>query len=220
MSLSLATLTVPAIPVVLPLSSRDIGLADSGNYYVATTAAPGTGIIGFATTTTFIIGSANPYLYLYNPGPATIYPAFLRLQMTAAMVGSGNVRFEHTLEQFNKQTTIATALSPLNTNPSSPNKSNAVLSVGANVCNAITGTNRLLGNGLFRNSIGIINDTYQFNFGQTAIEPVTIVATYMNISLPFVQPVIPPGWNWSVLFWSAGTSTGPTFEVDFGFFEK
>lgn len=220
MSLSLATLTVPAIPVVLPLSSRDIGLADSGNYYTATTVAPGTGIIGFATTTTFAVAQANPYLYLFNPGPATIYPATLKLQLTVVPTLSQFMRFEHTIELGNKQTTVATVLSPLNTNPSSSNKSNAVLSVGANVCNAPGGTNRLLGNGLFRNSIGVVNDTYQFTFGQTAIEPVGIVATYMNISLPFVQPVIPPGWGWSVVFWATGTTAGPTFEVDLGFFEK
>ena len=212
--------TVPPYPVILPLTSRDIGLADAGDMYTATTAAPATGVIGFATTTTFAIGQANPYLYMYNPGPNTIYPALLKLQLTVVPTASTFMRFEHTLEQGNKQTTIATALTPLNVNPSSPNKSLAVLSVGANVCSAPGGTNRLLGNALFRNSIGIVNDTYHFNFGQTAVEPVGIVATYMNLSLPLTQPIIPPGWNWSVVFWATSTSAGPTFEVDLTYFEK
>jgi hypothetical protein len=65
-----------------------------------------------------------------------------------------------------------------------------------------------------------VNDTYHFNFGQTAVEPVGIVATYMNLSLPLTQPVIPPGFCWSVIFWATSTSAGPTFEVDFSYFEK
>lgn len=212
---------IPTLAVVLPLTSRDIGLADQGDAYVVTSGVPGTGIIGFATTTTFAIGEANPYLYLYNPGPATIYPAYLRMQLTVVPTASTNMRFTHTLDVGNKQTTIATALTPKPVNPASVNSSKAAISIGANVCNAPSTTTReILGSQLYRNSIGIVNDTYTMNFGQTSIEPLAVVATYMHLSFPYVQPVIPPGYNWSVVFWAPSTSAGPTLEVEMGYFEK
>jgi len=221
--MSLALL--PSLPTVLPLTSRDLGLADIGSYFVATTGVPGTGIIGFATTTTFAIGEANPYLYLYNSGSANIYPVYLRLQLTVIPTGSTNMRFTHTLDGPGNKVTAAaptsTALAPLNVHPLFPNSSKALISVGANVVNAPNvGTRRILGSQLFRNTIGVVNDTYQFNFGQASLEPVNLSATYSNISYAFAQPVIPPNYNWSIVFWSPTTSAGPTFEVEIGYLEK
>jgi hypothetical protein len=221
----MALALTPTIPTVLPLTSRDIGLADIGNYYVATTGVPGTGIIGFATTTTFAIGEANPYLYLYNSGQSTIYPAYLRLQLTVVPTASTNMRFTHTVDGPGNKVTAAaptsTALVPQNVHPLFANTSKALISVGANVVNAPNaGTRRILGSQLYRNSIGIVNDTYQFNFGQASLEPVNLSATYSNINYAFAQPVIPPNYNWSVVFWAPSTSAGPTFEVEIGYFEK
>jgi hypothetical protein len=216
----MALSTIPTLPVVLPLTSRDLGLADQGNYFTALTPTPGTGIIGFATTTTLVIGEANPYLYLYNAGPATIYPSYLRLNLTVAGAGSGATRFDHTVDVGNKQTTVGTALTINNTNIGSNVASRALISVGINVCNAPSTGRRVLGNQSYRPTIGIVNDVYQFNFGVTTVEPIAPVATLCNFSYSYAQPVIPPGYNWSVVFWSAGTSSGPTFEVELGYFEK
>ena len=212
--------TIPTLPVVLPLTSRDVGLADQGNYFTAVTPTQGTGIIGFATTTTLAIGEANPYLYIYNSGPATIYPAYLRLNLTVVPTASTNMRFTHTIDVGNKQTTVATALTPNNTNIGSNIQSRALISVGANVVNSPGNGRRILGAQLYRPSIGIVNDVYQFNFGQASLEPFPIAATLCNASFAFGQPVIPPGYNWSVVFWAPSTSAGPTFEVELGYFEK
>jgi hypothetical protein len=214
-------LVTPTSPIVAPITGgRDTVIADQGAYYTTLTATQGTGIIGFATTTTLAIGEANPYLYLYNAGPLTIYPIYLRLNLTVVPTGSTNMRFSHTIDVGNKQTTVATALAPQNCNMGSINASKALVSVGANVCTAPGAQRRFLGAQLFRPTIGIVNDIYQFNFGQASLEPFQQVATFSNFSYAFGAPVIPPGYNWSVVFWAPSTSAGPTFEVELGYFEK
>src|ERR1700674_77821 len=68
--------------LVAPLTGRDTGLADAGAVFVALTPTPGTGIVSFATPTTFAVGELNPFVSIINGGNLNIYPLYCRFHVT------------------------------------------------------------------------------------------------------------------------------------------
>src|SRR5258708_4579 len=117
-------------PVVTPLLSRDTVAADQGNYYVAISPTPGTGIANTATVeTTLAQAETSPYLSVYNGSlSANIYPLYLRLTTTAAQAVATVMRFTLTIDQGNRITTQPAAAGVLtinNVNMGSPNNSAA-----------------------------------------------------------------------------------------------
>src|ERR1700694_3443534 len=98
---------------VTPLLSRDTVTADLGNYYVAVSPTPGTGVVETASITTFAGAETAPMMTVYNgstvANPVFIYPLYLRLTITQANAGGLTQRFTLTIDQGNRVTTCAAA---------------------------------------------------------------------------------------------------------------
>lgn len=206
---------------VASLTSRDLTTADLGFDYTALTPTPGTGIIGHAAPTTF--DQTKAYLLCYNPGPLTVYPKFLRLHDTVISAGGTGVMYwTQVLDLGNRFSSGGTALTPNNVNPISTNKSKAIITVGAVVCSANTNASVTLSNFSFRGAaIDVVQDRYEFQWGaNTPSSNFLQGATYINSAQGFGAVIVPPGYSFLIHEWQAAQSTGPTFEVEFGYTEK
>lgn len=210
-------------PIVSDVLARDTQAADSGNYFVALTPTPGTGIIGHAAPTTF--DQTKAYLLVYNSGNANIYPMYLRLHTTVISAGdsTGPIFWTQVLDTGNRFSSGGTALTPNNTNYGSANKSSAVITVGAVVCTANSSLSRTVAHKTFRpGTIDVVHDQFIFYWGAAVMAapqllPTSTASTYAE---SFAPVVIPPGGSFLIHEWAAAQSTGPTLEVEFGYVEK
>ncbi len=208
--------------LVAPSISRDTVAADQGYYFTAST-VPGTGIIGHATSTTFV--ETKAIFYVYNGGSATIYPTYLRLTMTTIPVGNTMQQFTTVLDQGNRFGSGGTVLTGVNTNINSPNTSLAQITIGAAVLTAATANRRLVSHRPFRPTvIGVAGDVYQFSWGSgLLVDPSalpiegTLRAHIMYVMSPLV---IAPGTSMAIHTWGATYSTGAIYEYEFGYVEK
>jgi hypothetical protein len=209
-------------PIVAGLVGGNQEVADQGNAYVAITPTPGTGIIGFATSTTLAIGEVNPDFVVYNPGPNTIYPIYLRVRISAVSTSSATCKYTQFMDQGNNVSTFATLLTKNNTNPTSPNISQAVIAVGANVRTlANNGSLRIVCHQQLRGTIDVVHDTYGFFWGTPDIGcSQSIVATVMEIDKCYQAMAIPPGWLFGLTHWDGAQAAAPTAEYEFGYVEK
>ncbi len=218
--------------VVAPILNRDVVAADQGNYFVAVSPTPGTGIANTVTAeTTLAQAEVAPYISVYNGSSnLNIYPLYIRLTCTAAQAVATLMRFTLTLDQGNRITTMPAAAGILtinNVNMGSANKSQAQIMAGTGiVAAAASSQRRIVGNQSFRNGgvINVVGDVYQFNFGSTEqIDPMSLVETgtaICNITYGFAPMVIGPNQNFMLLQWATGQTTAPAFEIEMGFLEK
>lgn len=207
--------------LVSDVSARDTALADLGAFYTALSPTPGTGIIGHAAPTTF--DQTKAYLLVYNAGSSNIYPMYLRLHDTVISAGGTGVMYwTQVLDTGNRFSSGGTVLTPKNSNFGSTNKSGAIITAGAVVCSANTGASNTLSNFSFRGAaIDVVQDRYEFQWGVPTVSSNFLQgATYINSSQGFPPVVIPPGASFLIHEWQAAQSTGPTFEVEFGYVEK
>lgn len=205
----------------MPLGSvREFGLADEGSYFTAISPTAGTGIIGHAAPTTF--DELKPYLVLYNGGANRIYPQFLRLYETVASVGGARVQFTVALDQGNRYSSAGTALTKNNVNMDSTYSTGATITAGAVVATAASSSRRLIGNYPVRGTIDIIEDVYELTFGgfgaQTSNHSRVATVGAHGVTLPPV--VVGPGQSLLIHQWAGSQSTGPTWEVVFGYVER
>ena len=210
-------------PLIVSTVGGNTEAADLGRVYVAMTPTPGTGIIGFATSTTLAIGSINPDFYLYNPGPLTIYPLYARQHITVVSTASVVTQYTQFLDVGNRITSAAitaTALTINNTNMASPNRSNAVAYVGANTLAANTSQWRLVAQSNYRGTIDVVHDTYGFMWGTPDLgASVSIAATVMEINRVYAPIASLPGMCFGITHWSASQSAAPTAEWEFCYLE-
>ncbi len=221
--------------VVNALLNRDTVAADQGNYFVAVSPTPGTGILETASISTFALAEAAPVLSVYNgstvANPVNIYPLYLRLTVTQANAGGLTTRFTLTVDQGQRVTTAPAASGTLTINNShigSANRSQAQIYAGTGlVCAAATSQRRIIGNQSFRNGgvVSVIGDVYQFNFGSTEqVDPMSLVETgtaICNITYGFAPVVIGPNQNFQVQGWAASQgATQHGYEIEFGFIER
>ena len=209
---------------VATFSAGNYGLSDLGASFVAITPTPGTGIIGHAAPTTF--DETKPYLTLFNNGTLTIYPAYLILHLTVVSVANTRTQFTMALDGGGvaRRTSAGTGATINNTNMASAVSAGAQVYVGAVVASAVTASRRLLGTRVVRAAIGVVEDTIAFTWGAsgTVLSPglITSGTAIAHTSHGFGPVAIGPGQNFLVHQWSASQSTGPTFEVEFGYYER
>ncbi len=209
--------------LISPSLSRDTVAADQGYYFSAST-VPGTGIIGHAVSTTFV--ETKAIFYLYNGGQsASVYPTYLRLTMTVLPVGNTMQQFTTVIDQGNRLSTSATALSPVNMNIASQNTSGAQINIGATVLTAASSNRRVVSHRAFRPTvIGVVGDVYQFSWGSGILQDPSALATdgtnRAHIMYVMSPLVIPPGNMMAIHTWGATYSTGATYEYEFGWVEK
>jgi hypothetical protein len=205
---------------VLPITGKEMFSADEGTYFTAISPTPGTGIIGHAAPTTF--DEAKPYLVLYNGGSRRIYPQFLRLHETVASVGGVIVQVTITSDVGNRRSSAGTAMTVSKSRLAGAVSSGAVVHQGAVIGTAATGARIIHDHIVFRNTIDIIGDTYEINFGgagggSTSTSRVATVADGSRTAAPVV---IEPGNSLCITQWVASQSTGPTWIATLGFIER
>lgn len=202
----------------LPLSSKDWGAAAEGSYFVAVSPTAGTGIIGHAAPTTF--DETKAYLLVYNGTSRNLYPQFLRLHSTVVSTAATRVQFTFTRDTGNLLSSGGTAATIASTNSefATPASSSVIITQGAVVCSAATSARALLGNFCLRGTIDVVEDTYNFVWGAPDGQvSASRAATVMDIAQPVPPTVIGPGKCLKVHQWAGSQSTGPTFEMVFGF---
>ena len=203
------------------ITNHDAAVADQGNSYVAITPTPGTGIIGFATSTTLAIGELNPDFVLYNPGPLTVYPLYARMHCTVVSTASTNLMFTQFVDVGNRITTTATSLTKSNTNPASTNSSAALISVGANVLSAATSSRKFTAHSWLRSTIDVVHDIYNFSWGSPTVAITGAqVATVQEFTKSFMPIAIPGGYLFGITHWNASQSAAQTLEWEFGYIER
>lgn len=206
-----------------PNTAKEINQAAEGSYYTAisgvTPGVPGTGIIGHAAPTTF--DETKPYLLVYNGNTSlSLYPQLLQLYATVASVGGARVQFTITRDVGNLLSSGGTTASIGNTSSESAGAATGVvITQGAVVAAAATGARVIVGNFAFRGTIDIIEDFYQFVWGAPdgTCGSTSRVATVADFSRALPPMRIGPGKCMKIHQWRASQSTGPTFEMVFGF---
>lgn len=218
--MSLSTATTP----FTLLTARDTVAADLGAYYTSST-VPGTGLIGHAVSTS--LTETKAMFVLYNPGPLTVYPQYLRLTMTVLPVGNTQQQFTVITDQQNRFSAFVAgnALNPVNQNLNNANGSLTQVSAGAITLTAPTVNRRIIGHRQFRPTvIGVVGDVYQFSWGSGELVDPSGLPTdgtarahiYYNSS----PIVLPPGSMMAIHAWGATFSTGATYEFEFAHIEK
>lgn len=218
------SLFTPSNPIVGSLlGDRDTGVAETGNYFTALTPTPGTGIIGHAAPTTF--DQTKAYFLLYNPGPLNVYPLYMRLHTTVVSAGdtTGPIFWTQVIDAGNRFSSGGTNLTPNSVNLASGPKSLSVITVGAVVCSANSGTSRTIGHNTFHpGTIDVLHDQYDFLWGAPQAVSFNLLptTTASHLAAVFAPVVIQPNSSFLIHQWAAGQSTGPTLEIEFGFIEK
>lgn len=220
--MSLASLSNPIVSSVS--GGREHQLADSGNYFMAVTPTPGTGVITGGSIQTF--AETTPYFVLFNNGPLNIYPMFLNLNVSVAGTTDSAATFlTVTIDNGNRLSSGGTALVKSNTNMNSALASQAVITVGAITATAASGNRRIIAHNKVRSlKIGVIHDSISINWGDSAQ---TLVSALVNNSTTHSDTVINnapcvvgPGQSMVIVHWAASQTTGTTYEVQFGYAEK
>jgi hypothetical protein len=208
---------------VTPLNGGNVGASIEGSYFVAITPTSGTGIIGHAAPTTF--DATKPYICLYNSNTngKYIYPQFVMFNETVASVGGTVMRFVPVVDAGNRYSSAGTAMTVANTNGGSTVASGGVAYCGAVLATAATGAARNYGDIVFRGTtIDIIGDNYTIVFGAPNANggATSKVATLVDSSRVAPPIAVAPGQSFLLHQWAASQSTGPTFQVVFGWIER
>ena len=209
--------------LVTPLAGgRDTGAADQGNFFVAITPTPGTGVISNASVTAFT--ETTPYLVLYNGGNLNIYPTHVRLHTTVVGAGSSTANWTWTLDTGNRLSSGGTGLTIANTNMTSNVKSGAIATVGAVTATAASSVRRVVGHQMVKFALETVHDCLQFNFGgPEQLDPTSLInnaATLSHTTVNYAPLVIGPGQSLVAVRWAASHTTGVTYEVEMGWIEK
>ncbi len=209
---------------VMPTTGGEETAALEGCYFTAisglTPGVPGTGIIGHAAPTSF--DETKPYLIVYNAGPYVFVPKMLQLYTTVASVGGARMQFTITTDvgTLNPSgTSVAASIQSTSTEGGGPSASGISILQGAPVVAAATSARKIIGNFAFRGTIDIIEDFYQFVWGAPdgVSGSTSRVATVADVSRSVPPMAIGPGKCMKIHEWRASQSTGPTFEMCFGF---
>jgi hypothetical protein len=209
--------------VVTPLTgSRDLQLGDAGNYYTIIN-VPGTAVAGHAAATTF--DQTKALLYLFNNGSSIIYPVQLRLTLTNAGTNGTTMRFEQVIDKGpTRYSSGGTSFSGLGTNLTNGSTSKASVVFGAAVLTANTASSRTVCDGSYRAVIGVVGDTYSFNWGVPQMGPQSAVTqlgtTVSNIAISYPPLAINPNEIFAIHQWSPSQSGAYQFEFEFDYIEK
>ena len=209
----------PAAVSILPVTNRDLAMADSANYYVAVTPTPGTGIISAGPTT---LVSTTPSLVVFNGGLLNVYLIYLKLGSTVVGGGAAFHNYTHSVDQGNRYTSGGTALTINNTNSLANAKSSVQATWGSLTATTATANERKLGNDWFRSGADVVGDVYEFQYGSPVggATSGTQVATVMNTVRSTCPIVLQPQSSYILNLWASTNTQGVTMEVQLAFCEK
>lgn len=206
---------------VSPVTGKELFSADEGSYFMALTPTPGTGIIG--TINIAAITAISPTMVVYN-GSATkrCYPQFLNLHETVVSTTGARVQFTFYLDSTNRYTSGGTLLTNGSTLSGGSDTSGVIAHVGAIVAPAATAAQILLDHVVFRGTIDVVEDQYEFNFGSLggglASGPQATTVQHFSATMPPV--CILPGHSLIMHQWVASQANAPTYEYRLGFISR
>jgi hypothetical protein len=205
-------------PQVAALSGgRDILASSLGNYFVASTPTPGTGVVSGNPTT---LVATTPYLVLYNGGTADVHLAYLRLLSTVVGGGAATKNFTHFIDSGNRYASGGTALTVKSANATNTTTSSVVGTVGVVTATAAS-NQRQIGNDWFRVALAdVVGDVYEWDFGGRASSTGSTPSTVAHFVHQMPPVVLPPNSSYVLNIWSGTFTQGITFEVSLGFIEK
>jgi len=205
----------------LGITGKEWVLADEGSYQLAQNPTPGTGIIG-PVSTTFVETSGLLSLYNGNTNQIRIYPQYLRLYVTVAGASDARVQFTHAVDIGNRYSSGGSTLTVNNPNMDNPFVTQGIVKFGALTLTAASANRRLLSTTVFRGTIGIVEDCYEFIYagGDGAGMGGSRAATVQDMARVVSPVVIGPGQTYTVHDWAGSIATGRTYAVEFGYVER
>lgn len=219
------SLTAAINPIVAPVSSRELQAADAGNYFVATTPTPGTGIISSGSVQAYTL--TTPYLVLFNGGTLNLYPTFMRTCCSVVdATASTATYYTFSWNLGNQVTSGGTALTVNNTNSGSTNAATGVVAtVGAITAPGGAGGNHLTSHSKVRSlTVQVVHDSISVNWGHSAQSQVSTLinntTTHSDVVFNVAPVVITPGNSLVLVRWSTAGTTGVTNEFEMGFIYK
>ena len=218
------SLTAAINPIVALMSSRELQSADQGNYFVATTPTPGTGIISSGSVQAYTL--TTPYLVLFNNGPFNVYPTFMRTCVSVVDVTASAATFyTFSYNAGNQVTSGGTALTINNTNSGSAISSGVTATVGAITAPGGAGGNKVTSHSKIRSlTVQVIHDSVTINWGHSSQSLLSTLinntTTHSDVVFNVAPVVITPGNSLVMVRWSNSGTTGVTNEFELGFIAK
>lgn len=219
--------------LVIPLTQGTYGLADEGQYFKATNATIGTGIIHALTTS----WSATAALFCLrntdSEGAKRLFLDYVRIitgPTAIAMTAATSIEAAVTIDNTNRHSSGGTAITPVNTNMDSSNATIAALNFGAEVLSAASGSVRLVARAALARRVApamVTGDQFFFNFGAAENPVISTVGAAapatapMQYAVPMGPAVIGGGDSLNFHLWyPAGATTAPTYEFEIAWWER
>lgn len=204
---------------VLPIGNGVYPLAEEGSYYKAMNPTIGTAIT-YPVTAAFSATAGCAFLIRNTSASSTgpnIYLDYVRFTITVAPASSTSAQFAIVLDPANRYTSGGTSLTPTSPNLSITPASVASVNVGTLTTTAASGSARNTSRGSFKAAIPVVGDSFTLNFG-------AVDAVASNSGTQQGGPVVlGPNANHSMLvhlWFPANATTGASFEVDAGWWER
>ena len=202
--------------IVSPITGKECFLAEEGTYYMGLTPTPGTGVIG--TVSIAAITDVSPTMVIYN-GHATAHllPQFINLHETVVSTSGSRVQFTFYTDTINRWTSSGTALTISNTNSAITGTSGIAIHVGA-VVSPAANAKVLIDHVVFRGTIDVVEDQYEFVFGSNGggmvAGPQAATVQHFSATMPPVS--LAPGHSLIMHQWAASQANAPTYEYRVG----
>lgn len=208
----------------MALATKSSTLAADGQYFLATSPTPGTGIASLAAPTTF--DDTKPFLLINNAHPTkNLTLDYLKLTVTAAGTGGTAIHWGIKVDGVNatRYTSGGSTLTPVCVSMPSGAASSAVIKCGAIVAAAVSSSARLLGHSVLRPVIPVIGDTYMIVFnGDFSIalggQPVAGTAV-ANVAVSHAPVILGPTQWAAIHLWLPSQSGASSYEVELGYIE-
>jgi hypothetical protein len=203
------------------------GLSDEGSYYFTSNPTPGTGII---IPMIAAFDATKPALVIQNQdnlGGKRTYIDYLKLILT--VVGGGSptdLKYAIYMDNINRYTSGGSQLSVVNANMDAGGNPISKVWFGAITAPAASAAVRLISSGTIRTIASVVNDTDIWTFSsieKNSAGTSLALATAGVFNSPVPPAILGPGANHSLLLylWSTGeTTTGKTYTIDLGFWER
>src|SRR3990167_1063370 len=192
-------------------------LGDEGTYFTAITPTPGTGIVDGAVAT-FV--ETTPSLLIYNgPSNNRLFLDFIRYTTTVVSTASEQVQFTNTIDSGNRWTSGGTTLTVNGVNMDGGlDACGIAIRKGIITAKGASASRRVHSHTIYRwATLEVVGDVYEMNFGEPATQSRTNVATVSTFSRGEAPLVIGPDQSFVQVGWGTNMSTGPTHQIELGF---
>lgn len=206
-------------------ATKSSTLATDGQYFLARSPTPGTGIASLAAPTAF--DDTKPFLMIQNAHPTKVLTLdYIKLTCTAAGTGGSAIHYGHKVDGVNsaRYTSGGSVLTPVCPNMNQGALSSALIYCGAIVAAAASAAARLLGHSVMRPVIPVIGDTYLFTFDGTfgaGLGAQAVAGTAVaNVIVPSAPILIGPTQWYALHIWLPSQSNASSYEVELGYVEN